>query len=152
MELGRAEKEMWFGRVGIPKLGENLIRGMVGQGRGEEEHKRSRMMERTKKHLSSLSALNSLQHGEDRRGTEIEEAQKIDIGGVQEFFTGKGTGAVQRSYQRDLKDRGKRKHQHLQFLLSYSYLSSSQHNYSCLQKNNMFAEASAALPNGSCSW
>lgn len=59
---------------------------------------------------------------------------------------------MQRSFQRDLKDRGKRKHQHLQFLLSYSYLSSSQHNYSCLQKNNMFAEASAALPSGSCSW
>lgn len=86
------------------------------------------MLERTKKQLSSLSALNSLHHGEDRKGTEIEKAQKIDTGGAHKSAhrnlpPGKGTGAAQRSYQRSLKDRGKRKHQYLQFLLSYSYLS-----------------------------
>lgn len=102
------------------------------------------MLERTKKHFSSLSALNSLQHGEDIRDAEIEEAQKIDTGGAHKSAhrnlpPGKGTGAAQRSYQRSLKDRGKRKHQHLQFLLSYSYLSSSQHNCSCLHKNSRFA-------------
>lgn len=49
--------------------------GAMGKGRrregGKEEQKRSRMLEWTKNHLSSLSALYSLQHGEGRRSTEI---------------------------------------------------------------------------------
>lgn len=104
--------------------------------RGEEEHRRS---ERTKEHLSGLSALKEFAtRGRYGRHKNIHwsGSQKLPI---RILPSGEGTGAVQRSNQSGLKGRGKRKHQHLWFLLSYSYLPSSQRHHSCLQMKNVFA-------------
>lgn len=121
---------------------------LLGQRRGEEEHKRS---ESTKEHPSGLSALKEfVTWGTSNRYIYIKKKTKRWRSSpkmpIRILPPGEETGAPRRSYQSCLKGKGKRKHQHLLFRLRYSCLSHSQHHYSCLQTQDTFAYAFATLP------
>lgn len=134
MDFGRSWEKNWFRRVGRPGPGESQMgqggkkREVVGaeeRGGGTQEVGEDQGASLWPVSLETICNMGK-----------IWEAQKKTLEGLtktarKDFASGRG--AAQRSYLGGLKGKGKRKHQHLQFLHSYSYLFSSQHHYSCLQ-------------------